>query len=108
MSGNVTNPGQNGYFQATDLAVNVDNVSNPDGPLAGPLAAQESAMYLKPAHLANGEKVLRIVDFIDKIISDLSFPPGLIKSLSWNLFGPFHFIYTPPPPPPPPPVDEFF
>ena len=41
MSGNVTNPGQNGYLQATDLAVHVDNVSNPDGPLAGPLAAQD-------------------------------------------------------------------
>ena len=46
------------------------DVSNPDGPLAGPLAAQESAMYLKPAQLAKGEKVLRIVDFIDKIVSN--------------------------------------
>ena len=46
------------------------DVSNPDGPLAGPLAAQESAMYLKLAQLAKGEKVLRIVDFIDKIVSN--------------------------------------
>jgi len=43
---------------------------NPDGPLTGPLAAQESAMFLKPAQLAKGEKVLRIVDFIDKIVSN--------------------------------------
>ena len=35
-----------------------------------PLAAQESAMFLKPAQLAKGEKVLRIVDFIDKIVSN--------------------------------------
>ena len=46
------------------------NVKNPDGPLAEPLAAQESAMFLKPAQLAKGEKILRIVDFIDKIVSN--------------------------------------
>ena len=42
---------------------------NPDGPLSGPLAAQESAMFLKPAQLAKGEKVLRIIDYVDKIVT---------------------------------------
>ena len=44
-------------------------VNNPDRRLAEPQAAQESRMFLKPAHLAKGEEILRIVDFIDKIVS---------------------------------------
>ena len=44
-------------------------VNNPDRPLTGPLAEKECSMYLKLAQLAKGEKVLRIVDFIDKIVS---------------------------------------
>ena len=43
---------------------------NPDGPLSGPLAVQESSMFLKPAQLAKGERVLRIVDFVDKIVTN--------------------------------------
>lgn len=42
---------------------------NPDGPLSGPLASQESAMFLKPAQLAKGERVLRIIDYVDKIVT---------------------------------------
>ena len=40
----------------------------PDGPLQLPQAQQESLMFLKPAHLAKGERVLRIVDFIDNLV----------------------------------------
>ena len=42
---------------------------NPDGPLSGPLASQESAMFMKPAQLAKDKKVLRIIDFVDKIVT---------------------------------------
>lgn len=45
-------------------------VSSPERALRGPLAAQESSMYLNPAQLAKGEKVQRIVDFKDKIVSN--------------------------------------
>ena len=55
---------------AADSATNLHDPMNPDGPLTGPLAAQKSAMFLKPAQLAKGEKVLRIVDFIDKSVSN--------------------------------------
>lgn len=41
---------------------------SPDGPLQLPQAQQESLMFLKPAHLAKGERVLRIVDYIDNIV----------------------------------------
>lgn len=44
------------------------NVNNPNGSLAPPHAVQESRMFLKPAQLAKGEQILRIVDFIDKIV----------------------------------------
>ena len=44
-------------------------VNNPDGHLAEPQAAQESQMFVKPAKLAKGEEILRIIDFIDKIVS---------------------------------------
>ena len=47
-----------------------ENVNNPDGPLSGPLAAQESAVYLKPAQMAKGERILRIIDFVDKIVTN--------------------------------------
>ncbi|KAL9981545.1 hypothetical protein ACROYT_G010257 [Oculina patagonica] len=46
------------------------HVNNPDGSLAPPHAAQESRMFLKPAQLAKGEQILRIIDFIDKIVSN--------------------------------------
>ncbi len=46
-----------------------DHVNNPDGSLAPPHAVQESRMFLKPAQLVKGEQILRIVDFIDKIVS---------------------------------------
>jgi len=39
-----------------------------DGPLAAPHAVQESLMFLKPAQMAKGERVLCIVDFIDKLV----------------------------------------
>ena len=38
--------------------MNVNNVLNPDGPLSGPLASQEFSMFLKPAQLVKGERVL--------------------------------------------------
>ena len=57
--------GDGGFTEAS-----LQNVKNPDGPLAEPMAAQESVMFLKPAQHAEGEKVLRIVDFIDKIVSN--------------------------------------
>ena len=41
---------------------------SPDGPLSSPDAWQESLMYLKPAQLAKGERILHIVDFINKIV----------------------------------------
>ena len=48
-------------------------VNNLDGRLAKPQTAQESRMFLKPAHLAKGEEILRIVDFIDKIVSTVEY-----------------------------------
>ena len=45
--------------------------SNPDGALTGPPADQESKMLLRPAQLAKGEHVLRIVDVFDKIVSTI-------------------------------------
>ena len=50
--------------------MNLNNVLNPDGPLSGPLASQEFSMFLKPAQLAKGERVLWIVDFVDKIVTN--------------------------------------
>ena len=50
--------------------MNLNNVINPDGPLSGPLASQEFSMFLKPAQLAKGERVLRIVDFVDKVVTN--------------------------------------
>ena len=50
--------------------MHLTGVLNPDGPLSGPLASQESSMFLKPAQLAKGERVLRIVDFVDKIVTN--------------------------------------
>ena len=32
------------------------------------LEAETSEMFLKPAHLPKGEKVLRIIDFVDNIV----------------------------------------
>lgn len=43
-------------------------VNNPDGSLTLPQVAQESRMFLKPAQLAKGKRILRIVDF-DEIVS---------------------------------------
>jgi len=53
------------------LLVNVVNKSvwNPDGALTGRSADQESKMFLRQAQLAKGEHVLRIVDYVDKIVS---------------------------------------
>lgn len=45
------------------------STGHPNGPLSGPLATQESAMFLKPTQLAKGEKVVRIIDFVDKIVT---------------------------------------
>ena len=44
---------------------------SPDGPLSSPDAWQESLMYLKPAQLAKGERILPIVDLIDKIVPNI-------------------------------------
>ena len=44
------------------------NPINPDGPLSAPQDKDMSEMFLKPAQLAKGERVLHIIDFIDKII----------------------------------------
>ena len=44
------------------------NPINPDGPLSAPQDKDVSAMFLKPAQLAKSERVLRIIDFIDKIV----------------------------------------
>ena len=44
-------------------------VNNPDGALTGPQADQKSMMFLKPAQMAKGENVHRIIDFVDKIVS---------------------------------------
>ena len=44
------------------------NPINPDGPLSAPQDKDELAMFLKPAQLAKNERVLRIIDFIDKIV----------------------------------------
>jgi len=38
-----------------------------DGPLLPPQAVQESLMFLKPVQDNKGERVLRIMDFIDKL-----------------------------------------
>ena len=40
----------------------------PDGPLLPPEAVQESLMFLKPAQVNKGERVLRIIDFIEKLV----------------------------------------
>jgi len=42
-------------------------LQNPDAPVTGLLAAQESSVFLK--QLAKGEKVLRIVDFVNKTVT---------------------------------------
>ena len=55
---------------AVASVANPNDPMNPDGPLTGPLAAQESVMFLKPAQLAKSEKVLRIIDFIHKMVSN--------------------------------------
>ena len=44
------------------------NPINPHGPLSAPQDKDVWAMFLKPAQLAKGERVLRIIDFIDKIV----------------------------------------
>lgn len=44
-------------------------VHNPDSALTYPQWDQESRMFLKPAALVKGEHVLRIVEFVDKIVS---------------------------------------
>jgi len=56
--------GYSGNLDLHDLHSNggTENVNNSDGPLSGPLAAQESAMYLKPAEMAKGERILRIIE----------------------------------------------
>ena len=56
--------------QIPEQQMHLTGVLNPDGPLSGPLARQESSMFLKPAQLAKGERVLRIVDFVDKIVTN--------------------------------------
>ena len=50
--------------------MHLTDVLNPDVPLSRALASQESSMFLKPAQLAKGERVLRIVDFVDKIVTN--------------------------------------
>lgn len=42
--------------------------ASPDGPLMPPQAVQESLMFLKPSQVNKGERVLRIIDFIDKLV----------------------------------------
>ncbi|KAL9978199.1 hypothetical protein ACROYT_G015693 [Oculina patagonica] len=42
--------------------------TSPDGPLMPPQAVQESLMFLKPSQANKGERVLRIIDFIDKLV----------------------------------------
>lgn len=39
-----------------------------DGPLKTPQASQECLMFLKSAQLAKSERVLHIIDFVDKLI----------------------------------------
>ena len=56
--------------QIPEQQMHLTGVLNPDGPLSGPLARQESSMFLKPAQPAKGERVLRIVDFVDKIVTN--------------------------------------
>ena len=46
-------------------------INNPDRALSTPQAEQESRMFLKPAQLTKGEQVLRIIDFVDKIVSTI-------------------------------------
>lgn len=59
--------------QSTNLSGLPDPVSSfaatPDGPLNPPQALQESLMFLKPTQLPKGERVLRIPDFVDKLVS---------------------------------------
>jgi len=40
----------------------------PDGPLLPLQAVQETLMFLKPAQINKGERVLRIIDFTDKLV----------------------------------------
>ena len=63
-SGNLPN---NQHIQQQQINSNsaLMSTDNPDGPLA----SQESAMFMKPAQLAKDEKVLRIIDFVDKIVT---------------------------------------
>ncbi|KAL9978029.1 hypothetical protein ACROYT_G015506 [Oculina patagonica] len=44
--------------------------TSPDGPLQLPQVQQESLMFHKPVHLAKGERMLRIVDFIDNLMDE--------------------------------------
>lgn len=46
-------------------------INNPDRALSTPQAEQESRMFLKPAQLTKGEQVLRIIVFVDKIVSTI-------------------------------------
>lgn len=63
---------------------------NPDGPLSAPQTIQELNMFLRPTHLAKGETVYRIIDFVDKIV--LSVEDRILSKLGSTklivLYGP--------------------